>query len=174
MSAGRKNNSHKKDYNTPPKYIKPVTDFFVKIYLDPCSNSYSLVNAQVNFIYPDKDGLKEEWNYPTIFVNPPYGRNSENKTSIYNWIQKGLEANQKYQSEIIYLIPVATNTKHFKDLIFKHFTSICFLADTRLKFYNQGKEDVKGAPMSCCLIYIGKRNKEFNAIFSNYGKIFNI
>ena len=28
MSAGRKNNADKKDWNTPPKYITPITDFF--------------------------------------------------------------------------------------------------------------------------------------------------
>jgi len=28
MSAGRKNNSDKKDWNTPPKYITPIKQFF--------------------------------------------------------------------------------------------------------------------------------------------------
>lgn len=37
-----KNNTTKKDWNTPPKYIKPIKDFFGgSIALDPCSNEHS-------------------------------------------------------------------------------------------------------------------------------------
>jgi hypothetical protein len=171
MSAGRKNNAEKKDWNTPPKYIKPITEFFGgKIELDPCSNQYSLVNAVNNYLYPENDGLMESWNFSSIFVNPPYGKS--NGKTLYDWIYKGASENRKYQSEIIYLIPVATNTKHFKEIIFKKFKSICFLEDTRLKFYNEGIEDKKGAPMACCLCYIGNRTYEFKEKFSQFGKVF--
>jgi hypothetical protein len=168
MSAGRKNNSDKKDWNTPPKYIVPITIFFGgSIDLDPCSNEHSMVNAEVNFIYPEKDGLVEEWDAENIFVNPPYGRS--NGKGLYDWLFKSL----KYEnSEIIFLIPVATNTKHFKDIVFKHYSAICFLSDTRLKFFNNGKEDSKGAPMACCLCYKGKRSDHFVSCFSKYGKCF--
>ena len=70
--------------------------------------------------------------------------------------------------------PVATNTKHFKDLIFKYGNSICFLEDTRLKFWSEGVEDKKGAPMSCCIVYMGKNNFKFRDIFSDFGKVFRI
>lgn len=83
-------------------------------------------------------------------------------------------ANEKFGSEVLYLILVATNTRHFKDIIFKKFSAICFLADTRLKFYNKGEEDPKGAPMSCCFCYIGKRIKEFISVFGKFGKCFEI
>jgi hypothetical protein len=170
MSAGRKNTITKKDWNTPPKYITPITNFFGKIELDPCSNNYSLVNAATSFIFPSVDGLKEEWNHKTVFVNPPYGRNGE--TSLYDWLKKSVLSFEKYKSEIILLIPVATNTKHFKELVFKKCHAICFLEDTRLKFYNNGIEDKKGAPMACCLIYIGNRKDKFKKDFEIYGKTF--
>ena len=171
MSAGRKNNSEKKDWNTPPKYIIPITDFFGgKIELDPCSNQHSLVGAINNYFYPEKDGLLENWNFSSVFVNPPYGKS--NGKSLYDWILKGLNEYDKYQSEIIFLIPVATNTRHFKQLIFKKFSSICFLEDTRLKFYNEGEEDAKGAPMACCLCYLGNRITKFEKQFSQFGKVF--
>lgn len=173
MSAGRKNNSAKKDWNTPPKYINAIKSFWRgEIDLDPCSNSFSLVGAKTEFLYPNNNGLLEDWSkYKSIFINPPYGRDTENKTSLYNWINKGLETKAKnFNSEIIYLIPVATNTKHFKNIVFKKFSVICFLEDTRLKFYNQGKEDKKGAPMACCLIYLGNNSQKFIEYFSEYGK----
>lgn len=173
MSAGRKNNSTKKDWNTPPKYIEAIIDFFGEVDLDPCSNEFSLVDAKEKFLLP-KNGLLEEWNFKKIYVNPPYGRNPCNKTSLYDWIKKGLDANTKFGVEILYLIPVATNTKHFKNIIFKDFSSICFLNDTRLRFYNQGIEDLKGAPMACCLCYLGNDMDKFNKTFSKYGKCFNI
>jgi len=173
MSAGRKSNSNKKDWNTPPKYIQPITEFFGgHIGLDPCSNEHSLVNAEREFIFPDKNGLVEEWDAETIFINPPYGRSEG--TSLLDWIDKGIDANEKYRSELIYLIPVATNTKHFKELIFKKFNAVCFLADTRLKFYNKGIEDPKGAPMACCLCYLGRRTWDFEQKFMKYGKIFTL
>lgn len=173
MSAGRINNSKNKSWNTPPKYINLINEFFGVVELDPCSNKYSLVNANTKYTLPT-NGLKENWNYNTIFVNPPYGRDIENKTSIYDWVFKGLEAHKNYNSEILYLIPTATNTKHFKDLIFKKACGICFLADTRLKFWQEGKEDKKGAPMACSMIYFGNNYNKFESIFSNSGKCFKI
>ena len=173
MSAGRKSNSTKKDWNTPPKYINAVLNVLGEIDLDPCSNNFSQVPSNNKFTLPT-DGLKEVWNYKTIYVNPPYGRDSENKTSIYNWIDKGIFSNHEYGSELIYLIPVATNTKHFKELIFNYFTSICFLNDTRLKFWNEGKEDIKGAPMACCMCYLGNNYNKFKEVFCEYGKVFKL
>lgn len=172
MSAGRTNNSDKKDWNTPPKYIIPIKQFFGgKIDLDPCSNEFSLVGAEENFIYPENNGLIEKWNGDKIFINPPYGR-SKGK-SLYDWLEKGLF---EYEGgkEMIFLIPVATNTKHFKEIIFKKFSSICFLSDTRLKFYNEGAEDKKGAPMACCLCYLGYRKDNFKETFCEFGKVFDI
>ncbi len=172
MSAGRKKISEKKDWNTPPKYVKLVNDMFPIIELDPCSNISSMINSTNKYILPI-DGLKESWDYKTIFVNPPYGKNIHNKTSIYDWINKGVVANKK-GSELLYLIPVATNTRHFKDLIFKNSCGICFLNDTRLKFWSDGIEDKKGAPMSCCIVYFGKDYDKFQTIFNNSGMCFKI
>lgn len=177
MSAGRKSITTKKDWCTPPKYIELINNFFDnKIDLDPCSNSYSLVNATTKFSLPHQNGLLLDWNpYKNIYINPPYGRDALTKTSIYDWIEKAcnLNLNSSFH-DILLLIPVATNTKHFKQLIFKYANGICFLYDTRLKFYNEGKEDKKGAPMACCMIYIGNNFDKFNEIFKNVGKIFKI
>ncbi len=169
MSAGRKSVSVKKDWNTPPKYVDLITKFFETIELDPCSNEFSSVQAKKKCILPD-DGLSVNWNdFKTIYVNPPYGRCSDNKTSIYDWIKKGYDA-YYYGCEILFLIPVATNTRHFKDFVFNGASVICFLNDTRLKFWSNGVEDKKGAPMACCLVYFGDNVDLFINVFRNSGK----
>jgi hypothetical protein len=169
MTAGRKVNADSHHWCTPPKYVEAVTDFFGKIALDPCSNEYSTVKAQVEYGLPTYDGLKESWNFPTIYVNPPYGIDKARGTSIQNWIQKCSDANEEYGSEILALIPVAVNTRHWKRYIFPKAKAICFLADTRLKFVN-GEND-KGAPMACAMIYWGKDFEKFYDQFSEYGAV---
>ena len=114
------------------------------------------------------DGLKESWDFENIYVNPPYGK-YKGGSSIYNWLEKGIDANIKYGSTLLYLIPVSTNTKHFKDLIFKYGNGISFLHDTRLKFYYNGIEYSKGAPMACCMVLIGGDYDLFESVFSKNG-----
>lgn len=74
MSAGRTVNADNKDWGTPPVYVEAVREVFGgEIALDPCSNKWSLVGASVEYLRPANDGLKDSWDYPTIYVNPPYG-----------------------------------------------------------------------------------------------------
>lgn len=143
---------------------------FDKVEFDPCSNKDSIVNAGIEIILPD-DGLKRKWSYKTIFVNPPFGRDFERKTTIKDWILKCYEANEKYDAEVLLLIPVATNTSHWKEFIFGKASAICFLYDTRLKFRINGNEDNKGCPMACAMIYYGENIEKFYKIFSSVGYV---
>lgn len=172
MTAGRKINSDSQEWCTPPKYVNAVRKFFGKIHLDPCSNSQSIVNADVEYRLPKTDGLTASWDYPTIYVNPPYGIDKARKTSIKNWLYKCADAHISFNSEVLALIPVATNTKHWKQHVFSMANSICFLADTRLKFIN-GNND-KGAPMACAIIYWGKDGEKFYQHFSEYGAVVSV
>lgn len=175
MSAGRTVNSQSQSWGTPQKYVKAVRKFFNgTISLDPCSNEYSIVNAQVEFMLPDHDGLKEDWNYPTIYVNPPYGADRERGTTIKNWLVKCALAKEKYNSEVLALVPVATNTGHWKQSVFGKARAICFLYDTRLKFLENGLDVGKGAPMSCAMIYWGDRYEAFFETFIEFGAVVDI
>ncbi|MDA9749113.1 phage N-6-adenine-methyltransferase [Pelagibacteraceae bacterium] len=174
MTAGRQTISKQKDWCTPPKIAKKIHIFFDnKLQLDPCSNKYSLIDAKTKFILP-KNGLVQEWNYKSIFVNPPYGSYKENKSTIKHWFHKILNSHNDYGSEIIALVPVATNTSHWKEFVYGEATSLCFLYDTRLKFMIDGKEDTKGAPMSCCLIYWGNKIKKFENVFIDNGAVIDL
>ena len=175
MTAGRQVITQNKDWCTPPKYVEAIREFFGgTIHLDPCSNHYSIVNASVEYRLPALDGLRESWDFPTIYVNPPYGIDHRHGTAIRDWLRKCEEANRRYGSEVIALVPVATNTGHWKKYVYGKATAVCFLYDTRLRFLVNGKDGGKGAPMSCALIYWGCNYLRFFETFLRFGAVVNI
>lgn len=175
MSAGRTVNSQSQSWGTPHKYVKAIKKFFGgSISLDPCSNEYSIVGAETEFMLPTNDGLKEEWNFPTIYMNPPYGADREHGTTIKDWLAKCALTHRKYGSEILALVPVATNTGHWKQSVFGQAKAICFLYDTRLKFLENGFDGGKGAPMACAMIYWGKYFDKFYNVFIEHGAVVDI
>lgn len=175
MSAGRTVNSLSQTWGTPQKYVDAVKAFFGgAVSLDPCSNDYSVVRAKAEYRLPATDGLLASWEYPTIFVNPPYGNDKARGTRIAHWLARCSEAHVKHGSEVLALVPVATNTGHWKKSVWPAATSIAFLADTRLKFLVDGKEGGKGAPMACCMIYWGKDAAKFRKVFEAYGAVIEI
>lgn len=170
MTAGRQSVSSIKDWNTPPEYVEAVKQVLGEIALDPCSNEFSVVGAKHEWRLPE-DSLTKEWNYPTIYVNPPFGRDKEHGTTIKHWLAKCTESRKKYLSEVIALVPVATNTKHWQDNIFLNAYAICFLRVPRLKFILAGEVVAKGAPMSCCFVYWGDKVNRFGDVFKTLGKV---
>lgn len=175
MTAGRKVNTLSQSWCTPPKYVNAVKAFFGgEIDLDPCSNEYSIVGANTEFKLPYTDGLKQNWNYDRIYVNPPYGADRERGTTIKDWLVKCVQTHDKYHSEIIALIPVATNTAHWKNCVFGHACAICFLYDTRLRFLVDGLDGGKGAPMACCIVYWGQNHQRFYETFIEFGAVVDI
>lgn len=171
MTAGRTVNSASHHWGTPFHYVDAVRKVFgvTQIALDPCSNEYSVVNAKTDYRLPNKDGLNEIWNFPTIYVNPPYGADRSRGTTIRDWLKRCAESHQHYKSQVIALVPVAPNTKHWKRYVWGNASAIAFLYDTRLKFLINGKCGGKGAPMSCAMIYWGKNVARFLEVFSDYG-----
>ena len=123
------------------------------------------------FRSPKRDGLKDTWNFERIYVNPPYGLDRKRGTGIKNWLYRCAHAHKEYGSEILALVPVATNTGHWKKYVFGKAKVVCFLYDTRLKFLVNGKDGGKGAPMSCAMIYWGENYERFQSIFRTFGAV---
>ena len=172
MTAGRKVVGKSRDWGTPKKYVDAVRAVFEgSIDLDPCANCYSIVGARIEYSLPKQDGLREKWNFPTIYVNPPYGSDYTHGTTIKDWLRKCEEAHRLYQSEVLALVPVATNTGHWKKYVFGKATAVCFLYDTRLRFLVNGRDEGKGAPMSCAMIYWGKNFQRFSVVFMRFGAV---
>lgn len=172
MTAGRSVNSISQTWCTPPKYVRAIRKFFGgTIALDPCSSPHSMVGAEVEYQLPDCDGLRNSWDYPTIYVNPPYGADRQRCTTIKDWLRRCARTREEHGSEVLALVPVATNTKHWKDYVFGVADAIAFLYDTRLKFLVNGKDGGKGAPMSCAMIYWGEDIERFEDIFLPFGAV---
>ena len=172
MTAGRTVNSQSVNWCTPPKYVDAVRRVFTgEIALDPCSSEWSIVHAEIEYRLPENDGLRESWDYPTIYVNPPYGSDKERHTTIKHWLHKCAYAHKHHGSEVLALVPVATNTRHWKEYVWARATAVCFLYDTRLRFLVEGKDEGKGAPMSCAMIYWNKNIDIFLDVFTEFGAV---
>jgi len=175
MTAGRTVNSQSVDWCTPQKYVVGVKKVFGGgITLDPCSNEHSIVGAETAYALPEKDGLRETWNFPTIYVNPPYGADRERGTTIKDWLRKCALAHIEFQSEVLGLVPVASNTSHWKKYVWGTATGVCFLYDTRLRFLVEGKDEGKGAPMACAMIYWGRQYDAFCQVFIEFGAVLDL
>ena len=175
MSAGRSINTFSQNWGTPHKYVQAVKKVFGGvIHLDPCSNEYSIVNAKTEYMLPKHDGLKESWNFPKIYVNPPYGIDKKRGTTIKSWLARCAHAYEEYGSEVLALVPIAANTTHWKKYVFTKARGICFLYDTRLRFLENGKDGGKGAPMACAMIYWGNHFKKFYEVFIEHGAVVDI
>ena len=172
MTAGRTVNSQSVNWCTPQKYVDAVKKVFRgTVSLDPCSNKWSIVKAQTEYHLPDRDGLHESWDYPTIYVNPPYGSDKERGTTIKRWLYKCAYAHKHHGSEVLALVPVATNTSHWKEYVWGRATAVCFLYDTRLRFLVEGRDEGKGAPMACAMVYWNKNVEEFLDVFNEFGAV---
>lgn len=175
MTAGRTVNSQSVDWCTPRKYVDAVKKVFGgAISLDPCSNEWSIVAAETEYSLPEHDGLRESWEFPTIYVNPPYGADKERGTTIKHWLYRCAHAHKHYEARVLALVPVATNTSHWKEYVWGRAAAICFLYDTRLRFLVEGKDEGKGAPMSCAMIYWNKNIEKFLQVFSEFGAVVDI
>ena len=173
--AGRSVHSQSQHWCTPPQYVTAVKRVFGgEIELDPCSNSESIVRAKHEFKLPDTNGLEQEWNYGSIYVNPPYGADRARGTTIRNWLAKCACSRETYGAQVIALVPVATNTLHWKKYVFGSADAVCFLYDTRLRFLVNGSTDNKGAPMACAMIYWGDDYQGFEAVFSEFGAVLSL
>jgi DNA N-6-adenine-methyltransferase (Dam) len=170
MTAGREVNSQSQEWCTPPKYIQAVREVFGgEIQLDPCSNKYSIVDAKVEYRRPENDGLIDSWNHSTIFVNPPYGSDRTAGTTIKHWLRRCYLARKEHGASVQALVPVASNTRHWKDYVWGAADAVAFLYDTRLKFLVDGKGEGKGAPMSCAMIYWGDDVDLFMDTYKPFG-----
>lgn len=190
------------DWGTPKYLWDPAAYVFGgSIGLDPCSNPDSGVVAKTRVWLPQwaegyvgaqqvdgnpysslgqlpagvvvGDGLAVNWTtYDSVFVNPPYGRNKADGTSIYDWVHKAAFTGSGRAAGVIALIPAAVGTRHWQDIIFKTAHKVCFLRG-RVKFELKGKNNVSTTPSAVVLWGDGQEmNERFDEAFSKLGKVY--
>lgn len=160
--AGYTATAKRTDWWTPPELVERVRAVFGgAIGLDPCGSPGSAVKAIREYYLPSENGLALDWNYPSVFVNPPYGR------GIAAWVQKCVEV--AHGVEVILLLPAATGTKHWQDAIFPTASAINFIRG-RLKFVGAADD----APMPCALVYWGRDVERFAKVMCAVGVTINL
>ena len=112
------------EWATPQDFYDKLNWRFGPFSLDPCATTH---NAKcLNFFTEQDNGLDEDWDGFTAFVNPPYGR------SIGDWIRKGYEESRKPNTKVVMLIPARTDTKYWHDYVMR--ASEVYFVKGRLKF----------------------------------------
>jgi len=158
--------SKTKDNWTTPLQVKELLLQYTggrPVYLDPCSNPDSIIEATIEWYGPHvggTDGLVTPWPIPPgelCFVNNPYSA-----TQI--WARKCNDEGQRTRGSIICLIPGDTSTAYFQRYLTQA-ASRCFW-NTRMKFGG----DVEGpATFPSLLGYWGPHIGKFHKVFGPYG-----
>ena len=111
-------------WSTPQEFFDKLNWRFGPFDLDPCANTHN--TKCTNFYTEAENGLSKDWKGHTVFVNPPYGR------GIEEWIKKGYEEGQDWDTKVVMLIPARTDTKYWHDYVMK--AESVFFIKGRLKF----------------------------------------
>ena len=141
--------SKKQNWETPPEVFEPLNKEF-NFTLDPCAEKHT---AKCEKYYTvNENGLFQDWQGETVFVNPPYGRH------LTKWIAKSYLESEKENTLVVMLIPSRTDTKYFHDIIKPFSSEIRFLRG-RIKFLAAGKRKL-AAPFGSMIIIFGGRQNE--------------
>ena len=124
---------------TPLEVVKALGQFD----LDPCGAPNHKLAKHTYLLENQDDGLTNEW-FGRVWLNPPYGR------AMRQWVEKLVEHGTGTA-----LIPVATGTKLWQEVVFKEASAIHFYRH-RIKFLRRdGKEDDMVSPQASALVAIG-------------------
>lgn len=142
------------EHYTPPEVLALVIKCLGSIHLDPCSNSHADPNvpAKEHYTIAD-DGLIQDWVAQTVFMNPPFSKNSI-------WIDKLIKEYRLGNiKEAIALVKADTSTRWFQPL---WDYPICF-CNRRLRFVGNGNS----ALFASALVYFGNNPYKFQTVFND-------
>jgi len=117
--------SNEEKWQTPQNLFDELNEEF-NFTLDPCCQVDSAKCSK--YYTPKENGLIQNWEGETVFVNPPYGR------ELKKWVKKCSEEGKKKNTTVVMLIPSRTDTSYFHDYIYNK-SEIRFLRG-RIKFIN--------------------------------------
>lgn len=150
--------------------------------LDPCAD-LSRPIAAVNW-GPETNGLDRArvwrgtvWCFPSGGV--AWGGPDGSRSLIGDWTHRCREAFAVNGSEVLALIPVATNTAHWRRDVWGvpaggAATAVSFLYEPRVKFLIQGKPYGRGASIPYATVYWGRNVRAFADAWRGLGAIVEI
>lgn len=124
---------------TPPNVVEALGRFD----LDPCGAPGHVLADETFLLENDQDGLALPW-HGRVWLNPPYGR------VMRAWMEKLVEHGNGTA-----LIPVATGTKLWQEVVFPEAAAIHFYRH-RIKFIRRDlKEDTMVSPQASAIVAFG-------------------
>lgn len=101
------------EWETPSEVVEPLAQEFGPFDLDPCAREE---NAKAPFYWSrEDDGLQQEW-AGKVWLNPPYSDPAP-------WLAKAVEEiDAGRASVVVALLPAATDTAWFHDLVVPYAT----------------------------------------------------
>lgn len=159
------------DWYTPPDIIELVRSVLGVIDLDPASDALPQTWIKANRFYSKpQDGVFESWDASTVWLNPPYGKDSKcNRSNQQLW--SALMAS-KYEGGVfkqgILLINSTHGYKWYEDLWTRY--PVC-LARERIRFIKPDGTQGGQAKRGQTFVYFGKDSRRFAEIFSGIGRI---
>jgi hypothetical protein len=165
--------SSKDEWYTPPAYIEAAREVMGGIVLDPASCEFAnqIVKAD-RYFTKRENGLQQEWDARTIWLNPPYGRTvkmqGQRKSTIGLFVEKLLTCYEQGKIEqAVILATTEVNAKWFYPL---WNYPICF-PDHRVKFIVPEKLDKYSQMFGTCFAYLGPNEEKFKDVFSQFGHV---
>lgn len=146
--------SNNHEWETPKELFEKLDSEF-HFSLDVCATAQN--TKCTKFFNKKTDGLKQDWNKNTCFMNPPYGR------IIKEWIKKAHEESLK-GTIVVCLLPARTDTSWWHEYIIPFAKEIRFIKG-RIKFSN----NKCGAPFPSAIIIFQSPEHEDKPV-EIYGK----
>ncbi len=124
------------EWGTPPEFIQVLEDLFGLFTLDPCATRHN--NVSERFFTEWDNGLKQMWRAKNVFVNPPYGRQTNANIAaghcVKPWVYKAWrEVDSGRAKRVVMLLPARTETVWFQDVVLPHAAELQFVKG-RLRF----------------------------------------
>jgi len=161
--------SESNEWYTPAEYLEVVRAVMGVVDIDPASNAEANKIVQAATYYDIvSDGFNRDWR-GRVFLNPPYGRDTE--LSISNqqkWAHRLIEQYKAgITSEAILLVNAVTDRAWFRPL---WDYAICF-TNHRIPFYRPGGEPGAQPVMGSVLVYFGPQQHKFADLFKQFGPV---
>ena len=160
------------EWHTPSNIIELVKKTFGgQIDLDPASSAVADQTVQANKYYDQKiDGLTQNWNATSIFLNPPFSKPAGIGAEFINKI---IDERNNYDEAIV-LIYSNTDTNYYQKLASSNICrAICF-KNKRIKFNNPTMPDADSPAKGSSIFYIGDNLSRFYYNFGPLGFIANL
>ncbi len=162
------------EWYTPPKYTEAARLVMGSIELDPasCAAANQIVKAD-RYYTKEQNGLDQDWQARTLWLNPPYGRTAKmqatRKSTIGLFIEKLLQSYEQGKvHQAIALVTTEVNAKWFYPL---WQFPIC-IPDHRVTFLVPHKTANNYKQMfGTCFVYLGPNTQRFIEVFSQFGVV---